>query len=204
MWWAQIWLLLHLIPAIPLPLSLSFMLSLLCIQPKEAETNPTALEKKKKKCFLLRRQAGRQTGGSAEDLSPLELLCYGICDELSPLTSRQRKTIASQIQCVHSYSPRQVLLSLGTDQLSQRAQQRRFAAIFRAGWLHNRLGLPVTNSKSCQATVHVSSPAFGVYGVCALDDSADGAVDTKRSPFWGEDVINPADKYWCVVNTERR
>lgn len=61
----------------------------------------------------------------------------------------------------------------------------------------------MTNSKSCQATVHVSSPAFGVCGVCASDDSADGAVDTKRSPFWGEDVINPVDKS-CAVNTECR
>lgn len=42
--------------------------------------------------------AGRQTGGSAKDLSPLELLCYGISDKLSLLTSRKRKTVASQIQ----------------------------------------------------------------------------------------------------------
>lgn len=78
-------------------------------------------------------KAGRQTGGSAEDLSPLELLCYGICDELSPLTSRKRKRIASQIQSAHSCSPRQVLLRSGTGRLSQRARQRRFTAVFRAG-----------------------------------------------------------------------
>lgn len=31
--------------------------------------------------------------------------------------------------------------------------------------------------------MYVSSPTFGAYRVCALDDSADEAVDTK-SPFF--------------------